>query len=111
MRGCGGYFGPSAYRACAESGGPVSNRRRLRPPATVAVTARAYRCGHCNSTTGKPRQDRNGVWRLDIHHDNTCPVLSGAVPLASAGIRAAAVAATTTGRRMLYVNTQEDPCA
>src|SRR5438105_2417908 len=30
MRGCGGYFGPSAHRPCGEAGRPVSNRRKLR---------------------------------------------------------------------------------
>jgi hypothetical protein len=49
----------------------VSNRRRLKPPAAVTAAARAYRCGHCQSTTGRPHQDPGGIWHLGVRHDTT----------------------------------------
>ena len=85
----------------------MSNRRRLRPPATITAAARAYQCGHCQSLTGKPRQDPDGVWHLDVRHDNTCPVINGTVSHAPAGRRALAAATASTGQRALYITTGE----
>jgi hypothetical protein len=85
----------------------VSNRRRLRPPITVTAAAHAYRCGHCPSVTGKPHLDGDGIWHLPIHHNATCPVLSGAVSPVPAGIRCTAAAAAATGERAFYIGTTD----
>jgi hypothetical protein len=81
----------------------MSNRRRLRPPATVAASARAYRCGHCQSVTGRPRRATDGIWHLSVYHDLTCPVLNRAVSPAPSSIRSLSAAAAATGKRFLYI--------
>jgi hypothetical protein len=86
----------------------MSNRRKLRPPATVTATARAYQCGHCHADTGRPHQDRDGIWRVSIHHDETCPVRTGTVSAAPAAIRAVSAAAASTGQTCLYLG-HNDP--
>jgi hypothetical protein len=86
----------------------VSNRRRLAPPAAVTATARAYQCGHCHARTGRPHLGRDGIWHFGVHHDETCPVLTGAVSPAPAGIRAVSAAAASTGQSFLYLGHQED---
>lgn len=83
----------------------MSNRRRPRPPASIAATAKHYRCGHCQSVTGRPRQDAAGIWHLDVKHDPTCPVLGGTLPTAPAGLRAVTAAAERTRARILYIGT------
>lgn len=82
----------------------MSNRRKPKPPAAVNAAARAYRCGHCRSTTAKPRR-RGGVWHLDVRHDETCPVINGTVSHAPAGLRAVKAAAASTGEHVLYIAT------
>lgn len=44
---------------------------------TVAETAAAYRCGHCHSETTYRIAD--GFGRINIAHDDGCPVLAGTV--------------------------------
>lgn len=86
----------------------MSNRRKLRPPAAVTTTARAYQCGHCHAHTGRPHLDRDGIWHFGVWHDSTCPVLTGAVSTAPAGIRAVSAAAAATGETALYIG-RNDP--
>lgn len=48
-------------------------------PESVRSLAAAYRCGHCNSDPAVIAEDKFGMWRIAIPHDDGCPVLSGAV--------------------------------
>lgn len=77
----------------------MSNRRRLTPPAGVAAYARAYRCHDCDADVGPPRMGVDGVWHVEIAHDDSCPTLTGAVSRIGAGLAAAA----KTGERVLYI--------
>jgi hypothetical protein len=75
------------------------------PPAAIAF-ARAYRCQDCTGRARlRPRPDSNGVWHLDVRHDDGCPVLAGTVSPAPAGLRAAAAA----GPRVLYIGPEGTP--
>lgn len=50
-----------------------AERRKLPPPlAALASTLGAIRCPDCNNDTGL-RQDANGMWHIDVLHDDTCP--------------------------------------
>lgn len=40
--------------------------------------ADAYSCGHCNATAS-PARGPDGIGRALIRHDDTCPVLTGAL--------------------------------
>ncbi len=86
----------------------MSNRPKLKPPASVRAMARSYKCGHCDSETGQPRFD-GVIWHIDIHHDDECPVLNGHIPVAYAGGRAAQAAASETGKRILYISPDDQP--
>lgn len=48
------------------------NRTERRAPVIVRAYARTVRCPDCNSETTL-HQDASGVWRLTLHHDDTCP--------------------------------------
>lgn len=80
----------------------MSNRRRLTPPPGVAAYARAYRCHDCDADVGPPRKGTDGLWHIDIHHDETCPTLTGHVDRTGAGL-SAALAAAKTGAPVLYI--------
>ncbi|MFF4356901.1 hypothetical protein [Streptomyces sp. NPDC001604] len=51
----------------------------------LAVAA-AYACGHCNSTTELRTVD--STVRAVVHHDDSCPVLTGALSSAPDVVRA-----------------------
>ena len=70
----------------------MSNRRRLKPPASVAATGAAYRCSDCPSETGRPYRDRDGIWHVRILHEPGCPVLGGVTSPLADSLRAAAAA-------------------
>lgn len=60
-------------------------RRKINKPrrprqdwAALEQYANAYRCGHCHSRTSAARGP-DGVGRALIRHDDTCPVLDGAL--------------------------------
>ncbi len=45
-----------------------------RAPAHMRAFALAYRCPDCLSETAEPvLVDARGVWRVNVHHDETCP--------------------------------------
>lgn len=46
-------------------------------PVAIAAT---YQCGHCDSDPPTLNRDSGGVWHIHIGHDDTCPVLAGALP-------------------------------
>lgn len=69
---------------------PNSGDPRKRKPARAALKAAdAYACGHCRSTTRGVTVDQHGVNHLHISHDDSCPVLNGAVSDEGDVIRAA----------------------
>jgi hypothetical protein len=43
--------------------------------------AATYQCGHCNSETSLTADDA-GIHHIAVHHDDGCPVLTGALPSA-----------------------------
>lgn len=79
-------------------------RTRPEPPASVVAYARAYQCGDCNSDTELvPDPIAPGAWKVNVYHDDGCPVLNGHVSLNGAGEGAAAQVPGT-----LYVNLDQD---
>lgn len=87
----------------------MSNRRRSsrKPPAEATAYAAAYKCGHCTGLARVRRKpDQYGVWHVDVHHDNSCPVLDGTVPVTGSGIRAMAAMVKATGSNGLYIPPQ-----
>jgi hypothetical protein len=38
------------------------------------MLAAIYRCPDCLSDNGTPYADSSGIWHLDVHHDDTCPL-------------------------------------
>lgn len=62
---------------------------------TIATT---YQCGHCNSDT-TTHTDRNGTLRVTVHHDDGCPVLTGALSSAPDIARAVTAGIPDTFRR------------
>jgi hypothetical protein len=84
----------------------VSNRRHAspKPPAEAEAYADAYQCGHCTGHGALRRKaDRYGVWHINVFHDPTCPVLTGAAERTASGLRAMAAAVEQTGTTALYV--------
>lgn len=82
---------------------PPQRRPAPKPPANALAYAAAYQCGDCNSDTELvPDPLAPGVWKLNIYHDDGCPVLKGHVSLSSAG---ASAASQVPGS--LYVNLEE----
>ncbi|MGW7361986.1 hypothetical protein ACWGI8_00810 [Streptomyces sp. NPDC054841] len=59
------------------------------PTDLIAAIVRSYKCGHCNSDT-EARRDQHGNPHLVIHHDDGCPVLTGAISSIPDTLRAAA---------------------
>jgi hypothetical protein len=57
----------------------MSNRRKRRP--AIVRTMQAYRCPDCDSITRRPRRVGPNEWRVQVLHDDTCPGLTGIVPL------------------------------
>lgn len=55
----------------------------------VAVLAANYRCGHCHSETTLGTDPDTGGPRLEIHHDDGCSVLTGALSALPDTLRAA----------------------
>lgn len=53
-------------------------------PDALATT---YQCGHCHSETGT-RADEVGIVHIAVHHDDGCPVLTGALPSTPDVVRA-----------------------
>ncbi|WP_327430937.1 hypothetical protein [Streptomyces sp. NBC_01236] len=51
--------------------------------------AATYQCGHCNSETST-RTDDLGIVHVAVHHDDGCPVLTGALSSALDVARAVA---------------------
>jgi hypothetical protein len=51
--------------------------------------AAAYCCGHCNSETDL-NTDEAGIVHVVVHHDDGCPVLTGALPSTPDVVRALA---------------------
>ncbi len=80
----------------------MSNRRRLPPPPSVRQYASAYRCSGCPSTAGQFRRDGHCIRHVEIQHDKTCPVLTGAVD-SFGDVLAAAVRTAASGLGVLYV--------
>lgn len=66
-------------------------------PAHIAALLANYQCGHCNSTT-EIRHDQHGNPTMVTHHDDGCPVLTGALPSAPDVVRAALGAIPDTFR-------------
>lgn len=80
----------------------MSNRRKLRPPAQFRTYARNYQCQDCNSEVRmKPA---GGAWRMQVMHDEGCPVLTGVVSTRAAGVKAAEAVAAAHGGPVLYVH-------
>jgi hypothetical protein len=75
------------------------------PPAAVAAMAATYTCGSCDAEIGRPHLDHDGIWHMQVHHDESCPVLTGAVSPAHDGIRAMRTAAAVTGEQATYLGT------
>lgn len=73
------------------------------PPPGILEYARAYRCHDCPADVAEPYLGDDGIWHLNIAHEDDCPMLAGTVPLRDAGAEAAAKAAEVTGRPALYV--------
>lgn len=61
-----------------------------------AAIAAAYACGHCNSTTKLRTID--GIGRVVVHHDDSCPVLAGTLSAAPDALRAVASSIPATFR-------------
>jgi hypothetical protein len=82
----------------------VSNRRKIRPtpPPGIRAYQRVYRCTDCPGRADRLRRDRHGIWHVDIVHEPSCPVLTGRVSRAGAGI-AASKQTAALGERVLYV--------
>lgn len=59
------------------------------PTELVAAIITNYQCGHCNSDTALAT-DNHGTIHLAVHHDDGCPVLTGALSSAPDTFRAAA---------------------
>jgi hypothetical protein len=59
------------------------------PPKSVRDYAKAYRCSHCRSRVNGVYEDGQGVWRMMIGHDGSCPVLRGTLSDAPDAVRAA----------------------
>ncbi|WP_405597591.1 hypothetical protein OG741_13950 [Streptomyces sp. NBC_01410] len=59
------------------------------PALLIAALLSNYQCGHCDSET-EVRHDRHGNPHLIIHHDDGCPVLTGAISSIPDTVRAAA---------------------
>ncbi|MGW3646692.1 hypothetical protein [Streptomyces sp. NPDC000878] len=55
-------------------------------PAAIAAN---YQCGHCTADT-TTHTDDNGTVRVAVHHDDGCPVLTGALSSAPDVARAVA---------------------
>lgn len=52
----------------------ANRRRRTREaPASIRAFAATYRCPDCLSEMTCPVQDRFGIWRIEVRHDDTCP--------------------------------------
>ncbi|AWT43195.1 MULTISPECIES: hypothetical protein [Streptomyces] len=66
-------------------------------PEAIAAT---YQCGHCNSTTELRTTD--GIVRVAIHHDDGCPILTGALSSAPDALRAIAASVPDTFRPAAY---------
>ncbi|MFD5506990.1 hypothetical protein ACFWIB_04335 [Streptomyces sp. NPDC127051] len=57
-------------------------------PELIAAIVANYSCGHCSSET-KPWTDRHGQLHINVHHDDGCPVLEGALSAVPDAFRAA----------------------
>ena len=55
----------------------MSNRQRLRPPATARVAAANSRCTHCGATGRITGLDAAGAWVVKLSHDPGCPRVTG----------------------------------
>lgn len=62
--------------------------------ADVTTLAANYQCGHCLSETTLGADPDTGGPRLEIHHDDGCPVLTGALSTLPDTLRAAGVPGT-----------------
>ncbi|WP_151475416.1 hypothetical protein [Streptomyces albicerus] len=59
---------------------PKKPRRPRTPGEIVNALADAYRCSHCHSETGPLVEAVPGIYRLEIQHDDSCPVRRGVLP-------------------------------
>jgi hypothetical protein len=55
-----------------------------------------YQCGHCNSVSDVRTVD--GILRVAVHHDDGCPVLTGALSSTPDALRAVAATIPDTFR-------------
>jgi hypothetical protein len=51
-----------------------ANHRKA-PPAVRAVASN-YQCPDCLSETTHPAVDELGIWHIEVHHDDTCPLFA-----------------------------------
>lgn len=58
------------------------------PSALLAALRANYQCGHCSSDT-TVKTDATGTTHVLVHHDDGCPVLTGALSAAPDIARAA----------------------
>lgn len=49
-------------------------RNNRQAPPELRAYAAAYRCPDCLSETAQPVADEFGVWHINVHHDETCPL-------------------------------------
>lgn len=45
-------------------------------PPQIRALAATYRCPDCLSDTSHPFEGTDGVWHINVHHDDTCPTLA-----------------------------------
>ncbi|MEV6833602.1 hypothetical protein AB0N17_03565 [Streptomyces sp. NPDC051133] len=64
----------------------------------AGALAAAYQCGHCSSETSHTTDD-NGIVHVAVRHDDTCPVLAGALSSTPDVVRALASHIPDTFRR------------
>ncbi|GAA2657493.1 hypothetical protein GCM10010307_72290 [Streptomyces vastus] len=62
------------------------------PPKAIKDYARNYKCSHCNSRVNGVTRDPSGIYHMNVGHDDTCPVLRGALTDVPDAIRAALAA-------------------
>lgn len=74
----------------------ANGKHRRQKPATAAQKlAQSYACGHCRSTVRGVHRDAHGVNHIDVQHDDSCPILRGAVADTGDVMRAATRAGIT----------------